>query len=289
MLLPKLKVLFLCTGNSCRSQMAEAWSRMLHGDRFDAYSAGTVPKPIDPRAMAVMREVGVDLATQRSKNVADLAAIDFDRVVTVCDNARESCPMFLRPIPTLHVGFDDPPRLAVELPAAEALSPYRRVRDEIRAFVERLPTILAVADAVPEPAENRDLPDVLELLQSSSLPTIGVADHFPEAYSAVRAGPDVIAVAGLESHGTSGLLRSLAVAPPYRDLGLGRRLVDDRLAFARKQNHGAVYLITTTAATFFRSLGFEEVLRSGIPPAIQASSEFSSVCPTTAPCFVKRL
>jgi arsenate reductase len=141
--LPKLKILFLCTGNSCRSQMAEAWTRHLHGAILEPHSAGTAPGRVDPRAVRVMAEVGVDLAGQRSKHLAEVAEIAFDWVVTVCDHANESCPVFPGATRRLHAGFDDPPRLAAgESDENRAVVPYRRVRDEIRGFVEGLPARL---------------------------------------------------------------------------------------------------------------------------------------------------
>jgi len=138
---PKLKVLFLCTGNSCRSQMAEGWARHLKADRMEAYSAGLVARGLDPRAVRVMREAGVDISGQRSKTVEEVAGIPFDYVITVCGHAHETCPMWLQgKARVVHVGFDDPPRLAERAATEEeALAPYRRVRDEIRAFVETLP------------------------------------------------------------------------------------------------------------------------------------------------------
>jgi arsenate reductase len=142
-MLPKLKVLFLCTGNSCRSQMAESWARVLHGDRLESFSAGTAPGRVDPRAIQVMREAGVDISGQRSKHLQEFIGVDFDAVVTVCDQANETCPVFPGRVRRLHVGFDDPPRLASGAANEdEALSHYRRVRDEIRAFVETLPRSL---------------------------------------------------------------------------------------------------------------------------------------------------
>lgn len=136
----KAKVLFLCTGNSCRSQMAEGWARQLKADHVEAYSAGVDPHGMNPRAVAVMREAGVDITDQRSKHVDELKHVPFDYVVTVCDHAHESCPLFPRNTKVVHVGFDDPPRLAAAAASdAEALGHYRRVRDEIRAFVETLP------------------------------------------------------------------------------------------------------------------------------------------------------
>jgi len=139
----KLRVLFLCTGNSCRSPMAEGWARRLKGDVLEPYSAGVEVHGLDPRAVRVMAEAGVDISGHRSKHVSELKDIAFDYVVTVCDNARESCPLFPGRAKVVHAGFDDPPRLAKDAKTEEeALGLYRRVRDEIRAFVETLPDSL---------------------------------------------------------------------------------------------------------------------------------------------------
>ena len=136
----KIKILFLCTGNSCRSQMAEAWTRLLKGDHFEAYSAGVAPKAIDARAIKAMAEVGLDISGQKSKDVDTFENMEFDYVITLCDNARESCPYFPAKTRLIHRGFDDPPKLADGAANEEAaMAPYRRVRDEIRAFVESLP------------------------------------------------------------------------------------------------------------------------------------------------------
>ena len=138
-----LRILFLCTGNSCRSQMAEGWTRALKGDRLEAFSAGIETHGLNPRAVQVMAEAGVDISGHRSKTVADLPTREFDLVVTVCNHARESCPLFPGPTQIVHVGFDDPPRLAKDAKTeGEALAHYRRVRDEIKAFVETLPGAL---------------------------------------------------------------------------------------------------------------------------------------------------
>jgi arsenate reductase len=135
----KLKVLFLCTGNSCRSQMAEGWARALRGDVIEAYSAGVEPHGMNPRAVKVMQEAGVDISGHRSKHVDELKAVPLDYVVTVCDHANESCPLFPGKTKVVHVGFDDPPRLAKDAKSEEeALGHYRRVRDEIRHFIEHI-------------------------------------------------------------------------------------------------------------------------------------------------------
>jgi arsenate reductase len=145
---PKLRILFLCTGNSCRSQMAEGWANRLKGDVLEAYSAGVEPHGMNLRAMAVMNEVGVDISSRRSKHVDELKNVPFDYVVTVCDHAHETCPLFPRKTKVVHVGFDDPPRLAKDAKSEdEALRHYRRVRDEIRAFVETLPASLEAGRA----------------------------------------------------------------------------------------------------------------------------------------------
>jgi arsenate reductase (thioredoxin) len=136
----KIVVLFLCTGNSCRSQMAEGFARALKGDAIEAFSAGTKPKGVDPLAVRVMAEAGVDLAGCVSKRVDELFGTTFDFVITVCDSAREACPVFPGRAKVVHVGFDDPPVLARGAASEdEALAHYRRVRDEIRSFVETLP------------------------------------------------------------------------------------------------------------------------------------------------------
>jgi arsenate reductase len=143
----KIKLLFLCTGNSCRSQMAEAWANKLKADQIQAYSAGVSPSLIDPRAVRAMSEAGVDISGQRSKDISEIINIEFDYVVTLCDNANESCPVFPGKTKRMHKGFDDPPMLAAGATNEdEAMDHYRRVRDEIRNFVEGLPENLEKKD-----------------------------------------------------------------------------------------------------------------------------------------------
>jgi arsenate reductase len=141
--MPKLKILFLCTGNSCRSQMAEGWARHLKSDVLDPYSAGIEKHGLNPHAVKAMAEAGVDISTQYSKTPAEIGAIPFDYVVTVCGHANENCPIFPGKAKIVHVGFEDPPKLTKHLPDGEQkLAIYRRVRDEIRKFVESLPAEL---------------------------------------------------------------------------------------------------------------------------------------------------
>ncbi|MBP2681219.1 MAG: arsC [Candidatus Krumholzibacteriota bacterium] len=147
----RLKVLFLCTGNSCRSQMAEGWARALKRAVITARSAGVEAHGLNPLAVKVMAEAGVDISGHRSKLISELEGREFDYVVTVCDRARESCPVFPGRARAVHAGFDDPPQLARDAATEEeALRHYRRVRDEIRAFVETLP------DALTKLEESQD-------------------------------------------------------------------------------------------------------------------------------------
>jgi arsenate reductase len=148
----KLKILFLCTGNSCRSQMAEGWARHLKGDVLDAYSAGIETHGLNLNAVKVMAEAGVDISGQKSKKVADLMDVPFDAVITVCGHAHETCPAWLgKKTSIVHAGFDDPPALAKTAKTPEeALDHYRRVRDEIKAFVETLPQAIAGSVAAVE-------------------------------------------------------------------------------------------------------------------------------------------
>jgi arsenate reductase (thioredoxin) len=142
--MPAAKILFLCTGNSCRSQMAEAWCRALHPGRYEAYSAGTIAKGLNPKMVQVMKEIGIDPTIHQSsktlKSVID-AGVQLDIVVTVCGHAHETCPVFPGGrTRVVHVGFEDPPELEKGAKSQEeALGHYRRVRDQIRDFINGLP------------------------------------------------------------------------------------------------------------------------------------------------------
>jgi arsenate reductase len=131
------RVLILCTGNSARSQMAEGLLRHDAGDRFDVESAGTKPSRVRPEAIAVMNELGIDISGQRSKHVDEVAGTAFDYVLTVCDQAREVCPVFPAQTQRLHHAFQDP--AAVEGLEEERLAVFRRVRDEIRTYLKTFP------------------------------------------------------------------------------------------------------------------------------------------------------
>ena len=136
-------MLFLCTGNSCRSQMAEGYARALHGDAVEAVSAGTAPQGLNPLAVRAMAEDGVDISGGRSKTIDEVEPSTLDLVITVCDHAHETCPVLPGAPRQVHRNFEDPPRLAATARDDEAaLVHYRRVRDEIREFVRELPSLL---------------------------------------------------------------------------------------------------------------------------------------------------
>jgi arsenate reductase (thioredoxin) len=137
----KVIILFLCTGNSCRSQMAEGWARHLRAHVIEPYSAGIDKHGLNPYAVRVMAEAGVDISCQHSKLVEELPVASFDYVITLCGHAHETCPFF--PGRTIHQGFPDPPELAKNASSEEeTLHAYRTVRDQIRRFIESLPESL---------------------------------------------------------------------------------------------------------------------------------------------------
>ena len=136
----RIKVLFLCTGNSCRSQIAEGWARHLKGNVIEPYSAGLRPIGVNPRAIKVMAEAGVDISAQKSEHIDELPGIDFDYVITLCDNASESCPVFSGKAKVIHKPFDDP--YFASGSEEQILTTFRKVRDDIRTFVETMPESL---------------------------------------------------------------------------------------------------------------------------------------------------
>jgi arsenate reductase len=136
----KIKILFLCTGNSCRSQMAEGWARHLKGDVIEAYSAGVWPSGVNPKTIMVMAEAGVDISGQMSKHVDEMLWIDFDYVITLCDNARQQCPVFPGRVKLIHKAFEDP--ISVVGSEEKILQAYRKTRDDIKELIETLPESL---------------------------------------------------------------------------------------------------------------------------------------------------
>jgi arsenate reductase len=279
-------LLFLCVANSARSQMAEGLARRAFRGGIAVQSAGSEPSQVNPYAIEVMRELGIDLATHRSKSVQTIDPEAVGTVITLC--AEEVCPVFLGNARRLHWPIPDPASKDPSLSRDEMLARFRAARDTLRDMIERFAGDSGPGPS-PEPASPGDLEAVTALVAAAGLPTAGLADGFPAGYAVVRAGPEIVAVAGLEIHGDVGLLRSVAVAPSQRGAGLGRLLVEDRLRAAGEHKLRAVYLLTTTAADYFRRLGFVDVRRADAPAGLQGSSEFATVCPASAVSLVKPL
>lgn len=140
----KKKILFLCTGNSCRSQMAEGWTKHFHSNNIEAYSAGIETHGLNPYAVKVMAEAGVDISKHRSKHIDEFKDFPLDIVITVCGHANESCPVFPGSVKVMHVGFDDPPAMAKNFDEEEdKLNCYRKVRDQIKEFTKTLDDLLS--------------------------------------------------------------------------------------------------------------------------------------------------
>ena len=273
-------LLFLCVANSARSQMSEGLARALYGARAVVASAGSKPSRVNPYAIEVMRELGIDLTTHRSKSVDEIVATDVDTVITLC--AEEVCPTFLGRVRRMHWPIPDPASEDPALGRDELLARFRRARDTIRAKLAAFETELVgpAAEVVPATADDRRA--VERLLADAALPVDGLGDQFPAGYAIVRGdGGGVVGVAGLETFGRAGLLRSVAIAPGTRTMGVGHALVADRLAAARRAELDGVYLLTTTAADYFSRFGFVRIDRAALPPALSASAELgASPCAT---------
>jgi arsenate reductase len=264
--------------------MAEGWARRLLGAGALVQSAGAQPAFVHPLAIEVMREVGIDLSTHHSKSVDSIDPAGIDTVITLC--AEEVCPVFLSKARRLHWPIPDP---AGEASASreDSLARFRAARDEIRARVERL----AGDEIAPEIREAAagDLEEVRRLLLDCGLPDAGLEDQWPHAYAVVKEGDRVVASAGLEKYENEGLLRALAVAEHLRGTGLGGRILEDRLQAAARSGISRVFLLTTTAAEFFRRRGFVDADRASANAPLRSSPEFVDVCPATATCLVRTL
>ncbi len=227
MAMPK-RVLFVCTGNSCRSQMAEGWTRHLLHRMLDAYSAGIGAHGLNRVAVRVMLEAGVDISGYRSKRVEALRYTDFDCVITVCDNANERCPIFPGHTRMLHAGFEDPVTLAQSARNdEEALAHYRRIRDEIRAFVERLPDLLYGGLDAEEEKGQTDARDLAAIPQGADL---GLSYGNPLALASLRPGEVLLDLGS--GAGFDALLAGPMVGPTGRVIGVD--MMPDMIMHARR-------------------------------------------------------
>jgi protein-tyrosine-phosphatase/N-acetylglutamate synthase-like GNAT family acetyltransferase len=276
-------VLFLCVANSARSQMAEGLARALFGSSLSVQSAGSQPSRVNPNAITVTREAGIDISGHASKSTDAIDPARIGTVITLC--AEEVCPFWPGNIERLHWPLPDPATSDPSVTPDEMLARFRSTRDELRrrliAFAAKRPPA-GITLGVPT---ADDLPAIEALVSQSELPTAVVREAFPSAYVVARRDGAVVGVAALEVHASVGLLRSVAVAKTERHHGIGIALVSDRLTVARAASLSAVYLLTTTAAPFFRRFGFADAVRSTVPAALQAHPELATLCPSSATCM----
>jgi protein-tyrosine-phosphatase/N-acetylglutamate synthase-like GNAT family acetyltransferase len=276
-------VLFLCVANSARSQMAEGLARTLFGSLVRVQSAGSAPSRVNPNAVAVMREIGIDISGHRSKSVDEIDPSSVDVVVTLC--AEEVCPVWPGKLTRVHWPIPDP---ATDDPSASPeamLVRFRRARDELRVRLWTFASNRFVDGVTVGPPNVDDLPAIEALVSESGLPRAVVVDHFPSGYVVARRGSAVVGVAALETHGDVALLRTVAMNPSERGKGTGLALVAERLTTAWRSQIDRVFLLTTTAPEFFRRFGFAEVDRALAPESLQESPEFTALCPSTATCM----
>jgi protein-tyrosine-phosphatase/N-acetylglutamate synthase-like GNAT family acetyltransferase len=270
------RVLFLCVANSARSQLAEGLARARFGDRLHVQSAGSAPTRVNPMAIEVMRERGIDIAGHASKLVDAIDASSVDLVVTLC--AEEVCPAFLRPVRRLHWPIPDP---AGDFPEAELRRRFRRARRQITARLDGFEAALALPDRTSlMPAAQDDRADVEALLTACGLPLDGLDDGFPHGAVVARTQGELAGFAAVEAWDNRALLRSVAVAERYRGQHLGAALVADRVAWTCAQlrdddlpRFASISLLTTSAEKFFAARSFQTIPRDRLAAALARSTQ----------------
>jgi arsenate reductase (thioredoxin) len=299
------KLLFLCTGNSARSIMGEYLLRRLGGSRFQVFSAGSFPTgKVNPFAIQVLKDVyNIDASDARSKSWEEFKDVEFDFVITVCDNARESCPLWPGQPIVAHWGSRDP--AAVQGSDAEKYRAFKEVAFQINRRLQRFTRLplekldrLQLAAATQEigamncenvtitEAAPNDLQDILDLLSQVKLPHDGVADNVGAFLVARDESSRLVATIGLERHGAIALLRSAAVAPEYQGCGIGSRLTENLLERATHNGVERVVLLTSTASEFFaQRFGFSETSRTAFDKELAGSSEWTLTCCASAVCM----
>jgi len=303
-------VLFLCTGNSARSILAESILQKDGAPRFRSFSAGSQPKGVvNPFALKVLSALDYPTEGFRSKSWDEFAAPGapvMDFVFTVCDSAAgESCPVWPGQPMTAHWGVEDP--AAVEGSGIEKERAFseaaRFMRNRISAFLN-LPMAsidklalqnelkkiggLAGATLLTLEAIDNDAPDLSAALSAAKLPTDDLTEGGRTFYR-IRRGERTLGYGGYELHGENVLLRSIVIAPEARGHGIGRRATDLLLSRAAGDGARAAYLLTETAAPFFEKMGFARIERASAPADILATRQASSLCPSTAVLLAKRL
>jgi protein-tyrosine-phosphatase/N-acetylglutamate synthase-like GNAT family acetyltransferase len=260
--------------------MAEALARQLFGELVRVQSAGSQPSHVNPNAVTVMSEIGIELGGQRSKSTSEIDPTSVDVVITLC--AEEVCPVWPGKFERLHWPIPDPATSDPAVTPEGMLARFRIARDDLRGkLVAFAAANLPDGIALEAPAAN-DLSAIEELVRRCELPTAVVRDQFPSAYVVARRQGSIVGVAALERFGADALLRSVAVEPSERGLGTGLALVANRLVAAKATGAGVATLLTTTAAPYFARFGFTEANRSNASAALQASPELATLCPASA-------
>jgi amino-acid N-acetyltransferase len=279
-----MSILFLCVANSARSQLAEGLARARFGARLAVASAGSAPTRVNPMAIEVMRERGIELAGHSSKLVDAIDPAGVELVITLC--AEEVCPAFLAPVRRLHWPTPDP---ATDQPIApDALrARFRAARDAIAARLDAIEPMLATpARTAISPADPEDRPAIEALLRAAALPL----DGYPETRFAVaRLAGELVGAAGVERHGDHALLRSVVVEPAHRGHHLAEALVADRVAWARSDGAVAISLLTTGADRYFERLGFARRDRAELAREIPGASQLAIPACSTAVAMTRRL
>jgi len=270
-----VRVLFVCVENAGRSQMAEAFARLHGGNDLDAQSAGSRPcGVINPKAIVAMRDRGYDLTRHRSKSVDEIRG-PFDAVVTM--GCGDACPMIQA---GRRVDWDIPD------PGGMDQSGVNEVRDTIEQKVTELLRSLRGPGASKgwtlRPAHAGDLRAVHALLRSCRLPAEMSHEQLAGSYVVAEMERELVGVAGVEQHGSHGLLRSVAVPPHLRGSGIGAALVADRIAWTGARGMASLYLLTMDAEGYFARHGFVRADRASAPAEIKTSSQFTQLCPASA-------
>ena len=275
------RVLFVCVENAGRSQMAEGFARA-YG--LDASSAGILPaEKLNPVVVEAMKERGIALLG-KPKMLTQQMIREADLVVTMGCSVEEVCPRPL--VEQMEKKLVD---WHIEDPKGKSLEEVRKIGAQIESKVMELLKIEQGAVTMKDlqsgnieigDARQEDLPDILALLDECELPKEGLAPHLSTTLVA-RDGNQIVGSSALEMYEEFALLRSVAVKPPFRGHGLGRRLTRAALDLAEHHQVRVVYLLTETAGAFFPKLGFKPIPRSSVPEKVQRSVEFTTLCPDT--------
>jgi protein-tyrosine-phosphatase/N-acetylglutamate synthase-like GNAT family acetyltransferase len=276
-------VLFLCVANSARSQIAEGLARQRYGVRLQIHSAGSKPTQVNPYAIELMQEVGVDLSSHHSSLVGEIDPAGIELVITLC--AEEVCPAAYALVRRIHWPIPDPATSDPSVPREELIDRFRAARSRIAARLHLIEPALALPPRTSiAPANAEDRREIEALMISAGLPLEGL-DH-TELVLARIAG-HLVGASGLEHWGGEWLLRSVAVATEHRNSGIAELLVRDRLCAAQLGGAKAVHLLTTGARGYFERLGFTSIERATLPKPLQRSTQLAIPACSTAIAMVR--